>query len=431
MAHLIKDIRSDIVAARHDVDRNPSEREKETGSYDKGHVTINGLNIAIETPMGGIRSGTDGDGNSWSVVMQVDYGYIKGTDGADGEELDVYLGVQYESDNVYIINQVHHESKEFDELKVMLFFDDERAALLAYDAVFSDGHGIDRVGSIKHMTMEQFLLFMAGGDHSVVAKRSRSKARHISIVRDGSIAGPQARAKIEARYKKALKEEAKVVANYLKAHLKIEKASGPRNKAVDDVPLSNLEEAGNDSVDDFTAAAEEGGASVVIAVGIEETEEGQQLFGLINDRAAAWADRQASDLVTNIDEATRDMINEAVASGIEAGLDVNEIADSIYDLGAFSEERAALIAETEVAAAESNGALEGLKELNSSTSMTVLKTWDTAGDPCDDCQDNEDQGAIPLDDEFNSGDDAPPAHPNCRCALGYDVVENSEEDNGE
>jgi phosphohistidine phosphatase SixA len=45
------------------------------------------------------------------------------------------------------------------------------------------------------------------------------------------------------------------------------------------------------------------------------------------------------------------------------------------------------------------------------------KQWVTDADPCEDCEDNADEGWIDADDEFPSGDDEPPAHPNCHCSL--------------
>src|SRR5208282_2235305 len=47
------------------------------------------------------------------------------------------------------------------------------------------------------------------------------------------------------------------------------------------------------------------------------------------------------------------------------------------------------------------------------------KRWVTVGDDAVEeiCLANEDQGVIDLDEDFDSGDDAPPAHPNCRCWL--------------
>lgn len=47
----------------------------------------------------------------------------------------------------------------------------------------------------------------------------------------------------------------------------------------------------------------------------------------------------------------------------------------------------------------------------------VMKGWYTASDPCDICQDNEDEGKIPMDQEFPSGDLFPPAHLNCLCLM--------------
>src|SRR4029077_16467442 len=47
------------------------------------------------------------------------------------------------------------------------------------------------------------------------------------------------------------------------------------------------------------------------------------------------------------------------------------------------------------------------------------KEWMTALDQrvCAICSGNEDVGAIPLSQGFPSGDDAPPAHPLCRCSI--------------
>lgn len=42
---------------------------------------------------------------------------------------------------------------------------------------------------------------------------------------------------------------------------------------------------------------------------------------------------------------------------------------------------------------------------------------------CDDCRGNNEESPIALGDTFSSGDYAPPAHPNCRCALQPNVDE--------
>lgn len=43
--------------------------------------------------------------------------------------------------------------------------------------------------------------------------------------------------------------------------------------------------------------------------------------------------------------------------------------------------------------------------------------WDTDGDACERCLENAAVGFISTDEQFPSGDDAPPAHPNCDCVL--------------
>ncbi len=96
----------------------------------------------------------------------------------------------------------------------------------------------------------------------------------------------------------------------------------------------------------------------------------------------------------------------------------------------FSEERATLIADTEVAMANGQGALAGYREAQAA-GVKLKKIWVTDDDPCDECQENADAGAIDVDDEFPSGDDAEIAHPGCRChtesVVEYDEHEDDDE----
>ena len=59
----------------------PTPAQAKAGNYRLGHTTVGGLNVAIETPKGGTRSGVDPHGNAWSVVMPAHYGYVNGTQG--------------------------------------------------------------------------------------------------------------------------------------------------------------------------------------------------------------------------------------------------------------------------------------------------------------------------------------------------------------
>ena len=63
----------------------PTEGQKEAGNYAKGHVRIGGLDVSIENPAGSERSGVGRDGKPWSTTMEAHYGYIRGSEGRDGE----------------------------------------------------------------------------------------------------------------------------------------------------------------------------------------------------------------------------------------------------------------------------------------------------------------------------------------------------------
>ncbi|MGO9773372.1 MAG: phage minor head protein, partial [Roseiarcus sp.] len=157
---------------------------------------------------------------------------------------------------------------------------------------------------------------------------------------------------------------------------------------------------------------------------------GDDLFEQLNEAALAWAKQHAAELVSQISDTTRDDVRSAIADGIASNLSTAEIADAIADLGAFSDARALLIAETEIATANSQGALAGYKQA-SADGVEVMKEWLVAADDvCDDCQDNADAGPIDLDEDFPSGDDAPPGHPHCRCALSPVVRDAASEEDG-
>lgn len=143
---------ADIEAARQGTDTDPTEAQKESGEYAKGEVDIHGLTVAIENPKGSERSGESQDGDKWSVSMANDYGYIKGTKGADGDEVDAFIGPDRDSDRVFVINQVDQEG-ELDEHKVMLGFATKEAAEQGYLASYRTGW--DGLGSTAEMSADE------------------------------------------------------------------------------------------------------------------------------------------------------------------------------------------------------------------------------------------------------------------------------------
>lgn len=155
-----------VEAARAEVNLEPTDAQKEAGNYKKGHVRMHGLDITVENPVGSERSGTGADGKPWSVTMPGDYGYVKRTEGADGDQVDVYIGPDHGSQQVFVVDQVDLKTGKFDEHKAILGTSSEADALKLYAAGFSDGKGGDRVGGVTPMSIEEFGAWAREGDTS-------------------------------------------------------------------------------------------------------------------------------------------------------------------------------------------------------------------------------------------------------------------------
>jgi hypothetical protein len=91
-----------------------------------------GFNISVENKAGSVRSGKDKDGHEWHSNMYFDYGYIRGSEGLDGDHFDCYIGPNEEAENVYIVNQQDPITKKFDEQKAMVGFNSIQEAKAAY-----------------------------------------------------------------------------------------------------------------------------------------------------------------------------------------------------------------------------------------------------------------------------------------------------------
>ena len=142
-----------VAAEREAVNTEPTDGQKEAGNYKKGHIKVDGFDITIENPKGSTRSGKDASGKAWSVPMHYDYGYIKGTEGVDGDHIDVYLSDDPTQGNVYVIDQVNQKDGSFDEHKVMYGFPSMKAAVDAYKGQYTDGW---KVGTVTEVSREDF-----------------------------------------------------------------------------------------------------------------------------------------------------------------------------------------------------------------------------------------------------------------------------------
>lgn len=139
----------------------PTEAQKAAGNYKKDHIRMHGLDIAIENRRGSVRRGKDENGREWENTLAHDYGYIKRTEGNDGDHVDVFVGTNLTSDKVFVVNQTG-KGGAFDEHKVMLGFSSAKAAEDGYLANYDAGW--DRFDGVVPMSIEQLKDWLKSGD---------------------------------------------------------------------------------------------------------------------------------------------------------------------------------------------------------------------------------------------------------------------------
>jgi len=147
-----------------EAETEPTEAQIEAGNYKKAHINVQGLDISIENPKGSTRTGISRKRKRWESVLKHHYGYIRRTEDKDGDQVDVFVGPDMESENVYVINQIDPATGDFDEHKVMLGFPTEKQARVGYLANYE--RGWKGLGSIQAMTMDEFKTWLKEGDQT-------------------------------------------------------------------------------------------------------------------------------------------------------------------------------------------------------------------------------------------------------------------------
>lgn len=136
-------------------------------------------------------------------------------------------------------------------------------------------------------------------------------------------------------------------------------------------------------------------------------------------------DNSLTKLTGDLSDTTVQRLRNALADAYESGATFEEMVQAIRDEYAdFSTARAAMIAQTESNAAY-NG---GRKQLGLDLGFNE-KSWDPDATACPICLLNVLQGWIGIEEEFESGDQTPGAHPNCDCSLDVRLNNDAEESN--
>lgn len=146
--------KEEIDIRANDADQNATEAQKKAGNYKKGHISVKGLSISIENPVGSKRYY---DGGKKYNVMKNHYGYFSRTKGKDGDQVDVFIGPDIDKfSRVYVVDQ--KINGEFDESKVMLGFLSKKEAKEAYFANYEENwHGFMHITGVSLKTFKKWL----------------------------------------------------------------------------------------------------------------------------------------------------------------------------------------------------------------------------------------------------------------------------------
>lgn len=158
-------VRATVAGQLIEVNSEPTLAQKGANNYKRGHIDLHGLNIAIENPKGTTRIGADSKGNTWERELSAHYGYIKGSEGADGDHVDTFIGPKPQSKQAFVIDQLTPDGKSFDEHKVVLGVSTEHEAKSLYLKNYpSEFKGF---GAITQMPVEELKQWVKSGDTKV------------------------------------------------------------------------------------------------------------------------------------------------------------------------------------------------------------------------------------------------------------------------
>ena len=154
------------------------------------------------------------------------------------------------------------------------------------------------------------------------------------------------------------------------------------------------------------------GITGIAQVGAQQT---QEMTRHLDVKAREYARTRGAELVTGIGKTTRERLRTTLTGAVERGDSVDALRKAIVDSTAFDEDRARMIARTELAKAHVDGNVAGWRETGEvEGKRSILGDLHDVPDECDECVE---AGTVPLEDDFVDGYDFPPYHPNCICDI--------------
>jgi len=188
--------------------------------------------------------------------------------------------------------------------------------------------------------------------------------------------------------------------------------------------LSSATDAINEGLGALESTLGNGGAEAGIVMGPAEVAD---ITNLAHPEAVEYAETRAAQLVSRIDETTRNQLRTLIANAQKEGWSADRLAGAVHDMGGFGPVRAEMIARTELAASSIRGNLAAWTAAANRLGLGIRKRviLGINEQHCAACEDAVREGAIPLSDSWGVGF-APPFHPRCGCDLVPEVIRDEE-----
>jgi hypothetical protein len=235
----------------------------------------------------------------------------------------------------------------------------------------------------------------------------------------------KARTALKKLMQKAFKVDAKAAAEQLAQDLKLAKAADQGDQDLIDKVLKKLKTEGIDAIrEEVQKILAQVAQSGIEAAFVQIDFDSRDIVSQVNKLAVEWAENRAAELVTKIEESTRDYLRADVTQAMEEGWSSKQLSKALEENYGFSESRSDMIARTEIGQADVEGNMMAYRASGVVEGKEWIKGSEHAGD--DECDDNAADGVIPLDQAFSSGDQNPLAHPNCVCDILPVLLEQGE-----
>lgn len=144
----------------------------------EGRAKWGSLDISLEHLPGSTRQGVDPNGHPWSTTFSVPYGYIRGTEGVDGDHIDCFLGPlsPEEAPTVYVVMTRNPQTGAYDEDKLFLGFPDEQTVLDTFRQHYDNPLFLGGLLALSASKLQEWVASGELKDRQSLAEKTRNYA---------------------------------------------------------------------------------------------------------------------------------------------------------------------------------------------------------------------------------------------------------------